>query len=94
MAALREEMLRMSFLKVSAADFVARNLRGNGQDRNAAPMTVIEAIDQMQVSRTAASGADRQFAGEMRFGASRERGCLLMADMNPLESAFECESSP
>src|SRR5271166_1606161 len=38
----------------------------------------------MQVSRTAASSADRQFAGEMRFGASRERGRLLMADMHPL----------
>src|ERR1700757_2704137 len=38
----------------------------------------------MQIPRTAASGADRQFAREMRFGTSRERGRLLMAHVDPL----------
>ena len=32
--------------------------RGNGQDRNAATMTVVETVDQMQVPGTAASRAD------------------------------------
>src|SRR5208283_2707378 len=38
----------------------------------------------MQISGTAASGADRQFASEMRFGPGCERCRLLMADMHPL----------
>ena len=38
----------------------------------------------MQIPRTAASGADRQFAREMRFGTCRERGRLLMAHVDPL----------
>jgi hypothetical protein len=45
MAALGEEMLRTSFLKVSAADFVTGNLSRNGEDGNAAPMTIVETID-------------------------------------------------
>ena len=44
MTALREEMLRISLLKVSAADLITRDLSRNGKDRNTAPMTVVEAI--------------------------------------------------
>ncbi len=58
MAALREEMFGMRLLKITAADFIAGNLRGNGQDRNAAAVAVVEPVDQMQVSRTATSCAD------------------------------------
>src|ERR1700748_506462 len=36
--ALREEMLRISLLKISAADLVTRDLSRNGKDRNPAPM--------------------------------------------------------
>ena len=86
MAALREELLRMGLLKISTPDFSTGNLRGDGQDGDAAALTIVEAVDQMQVSRTAASGADGQFAGEMGFGASRECRRLFMAHMNPLES--------
>ena len=85
MAALREEVFRMSLLKVSTPDFSAGNLRRDGQNRNAAALAIVKAIDQMQVSGAAASGAYRQFAGEMRFRARRERGCLLMTHMNPLD---------
>ena len=94
MAALREEMLRMSLLKVSAADFVTRNLSGNGQDGDAAAMTIVEAVDQVQVPGTAASGANRQFPGEMRFGAGRERRRPLHGVCEPIGSPRACESNP
>jgi hypothetical protein len=84
MAALREKMFGVSFLKISAADFAAWNLRGNGQDGNAATMAVVEPVDQMQVAGTAASSADGQSPGEMRFRSGGKRSGLLMPDVDPL----------
>jgi len=51
-AALREELFRVGLLKVSTPDFAARNLRGDRQNGNAAAMTVVEAVDQVQVPGT------------------------------------------
>src|ERR1700754_551076 len=84
MTALREEMLRISLLKVSAADLVTRNLGRNRKNRNAAPLTVVQAINKVQISWTTASGAHGQFARKMGLGASRECCHLFMADMDPL----------
>jgi hypothetical protein len=85
MAAPREKLFRMSFLKISAPDFGARNLRRNRQNGHAATLAIVQAIDQMQVSGPAASGAHSQFASEMRLCACRERGGLLIACSNPLD---------
>src|SRR6266576_6466736 len=68
MAALREEMLGISLLKISAANFPARNLGGNGEDGNAAALTVVEAINQMHIPRATASGTYCQLASEMGLG--------------------------
>jgi hypothetical protein len=40
-------MLRVRFLKIAAANFVAGNLRGNRKDGDAIAVTVVEPIDQM-----------------------------------------------
>src|SRR6202049_3031619 len=88
-AALREKMFWVGLLKISAPDFIAWNLRRNGEDRNTAAMAVIEPIDQMQVTGTAAAGADRQTPCEMRFRTS-SKGCgLFISYMNPL-NLFPC----
>jgi hypothetical protein len=60
-------------------------LRRDGQNGDAAALAIVKAIDQVHVSRPAASGAHRQFASEMRFCAGREGGCLFMAHANPLD---------
>src|ERR1700757_4582839 len=78
MATLREEMLGISLLKISAANFFARNLSGNSEDGNAAALTVVKAINQMHVAGTATSGTNRQLASEMRLGAGSERRCFLV----------------
>src|SRR6201993_675611 len=75
MAALREEMLGISLLKISAANFPARNLCGDSEDWNAAALTVVEAINQMHVARATTSGTNRQLASEMSFGPGGERRC-------------------
>src|ERR1700692_3297350 len=88
-AALREKMFWVGLLKISAPDFIAWNLRRNGENRNTAAMAVVQPIDQMQVTRTAATGADCQPPCEMRFRASSKRRRLFMPYVNPLNS-FAC----
>src|SRR5882724_11081324 len=83
MAALREEMLGISLLKISTANFLDRNLCGDGEDWNAAALTVVEAINQMQIPRATTSGTYRQLASEMGLGAGGERRCLLVSYTNP-----------
>ena len=83
MAALCEKMLGMSFLKISAADFSAGDLRRNGEDRNAAAMTIVETIDQVQVAWTTAPCADGQFPCEVRFCAGSKRCRLFVPHVNP-----------
>src|SRR6266481_5384903 len=83
MAALREEMLGISLLKISTANFPTRNLCSNSEDRNAAALTVVEAINQMHVAGATTSGTYRQLASEMGLGAGGERRCLLVSYTNP-----------
>jgi hypothetical protein len=73
MAALREQMFGIGLLKISTANFPARNLGGNGEDGNAAALTVVEAINQMHIPRATTPGTYCQLASEMGLGAGGER---------------------
>src|SRR4029077_9900814 len=42
-------------------------------------------VDEVQIARPAASGADREIAGEMRLGAGRKCSDLLVPDMDPFD---------
>jgi hypothetical protein len=53
MAAFLEQILRMGFLKVTAADLARRDVSGDGENRRARAVRVEQAIDQMQVARAA-----------------------------------------
>lgn len=79
MAALAEQLLRMGFLKIAAADFAGWDVGGDGQHRDMVAMTVKQTVNQMQVARSAGAGADRQLAGQLRFRASGESGDLFRA---------------
>jgi hypothetical protein len=84
-AALREEMFRVGLLEVPAANFIAGDLRRDGQDRNPVSVTVVESVDQVQISGTATAGANRQPAREMGI-RTRGKGCrFLMPQMNPIQ---------
>ncbi len=48
-------------------------------------MTIIEAVDEMNVAGPAASGADREFAGEMGLRSRRERTGFLVPHVNPID---------
>src|ERR1035438_8133663 len=61
-------------------------MSGYGQHRHAAAMTIIEAIDEMEVARSATSGAYRKFASERRFRSDGKSGSLFISQPNPLHS--------
>jgi len=61
-------------------------MRGQRQHGCAASVRVVQALGQVGVAGSAAAGADRQPAGELRLRRSGERCGLLVADMNPLNA--------
>ncbi len=85
MAAFPEQILRMRLLKIAAADFGGRNLRGNRQHRRAAAMRVEQPVDEMQVAGAARSRTHCQFARDLRFAGGGESCDLLMANVNPVD---------
>ena len=84
-AALCEEMFRMGLLEVSASYFIARDLRCDGENRYSAAVTVVEPVDQVQISGTATSSTNCQLSGEMGFRTRRKRCRFFMAQMDPLQ---------
>ena len=86
-AALAEQLLRMGLLEVLPADLLGRDVRGDGQHRDPAAVGVEQAVDQVQVARSAAGRAHRQFPGQRRLGGRRERGRLLVPDVLPGDRA-------
>ena len=75
----------MGLLKVSAADLMGRDLRGNGENRYAVTVAVVEPVDQVQVTRAAAAGADCETPGEVRLGARGEGRSFLVSHVDPSE---------
>jgi len=84
--AFLEQDFRVGGLEVVDADLAAGDVRGDRQHRRAAAMAVEQAIDQVQVARTAAAGAYRQLATQLRLRASGEGGGFLMAHVYPSDA--------
>ena len=60
-------------------------MRGDAEHGNARAVAVEQAVDEVQIARPAAAGADRELTRQMRLGAGREGGDLLVPDMDPLD---------
>ena len=71
-AAFAEQLLRMRLLEVLRADLGARDVRGDRQHRYAAALRVEQAVDQVQVARSAAACAHRQLSGQRGVGRRGE----------------------
>lgn len=78
-AALFEKILRMRLLEAVAVDFDTEDVRGNGEYGNPAAIAVEEAVDEVQVARTAARGAGGEGAGKVCVGPRGEGSNLLVA---------------
>ena len=74
----------MGLLEIVGADLGRGDLRRDRHHRHARAMAIEQAIDEMQIARTAASGADREVAGDMGVGACGEGRDLFMPHMQPV----------
>ena len=63
-------------------------MRGDAEYGDAGAVTVEQAIDEVQIARPAAARADGELTRQMRFGARREGGYLLVPDVEPLDLAL------
>src|SRR5262249_29328782 len=91
MAALSEQLLRVRLLEIAGADFPRWNLGGDGQHRHARAVAVEQPVDEREIARPAAAGADRELTREMGLGTGR-KGCdFLVPDMNPFDLALTAQ---
>jgi hypothetical protein len=88
MAAFFEQLFRMGLLEKAGADLARRNMRGDREHGHARAVAVEETINEMQIARPAAAGADREFTSQMRLRPCREGRDLLVPDMDPLDLAL------
>ena len=77
----------MRLLEVFGADLRARDVACDREHRRAGAVGVVQPVDQVQVTRAAAAGADGQLAGELRLGSGRECRGLLVPDVDPVDAA-------
>src|ERR1700739_252760 len=83
-AALCKEVFRVGFLKITAANFAARDLSCEREHWNAAAREIIKTVDQRQIAGAATPRASRQSSSKMSFCPGREGGRLFVAHVNPL----------
>src|ERR1700757_4433099 len=71
--AFLEEALWVGLLKIACSYFCRRNVCGDREYRHARAMTIEQAVDEMQIPRSAATGAHREVTGEMGLSTRCER---------------------
>ncbi len=65
---------------------------GDRQHRHMIAVAVEQPVDEMEVARTARSGANRQLTADLRLGTSGESGNLFMTRRHPVDSAHTIEA--
>src|ERR1700761_1932194 len=60
----------------------------NPKHRHSRALAVEQAVDEMQVAGSAASGADREGVGQMGFGPGGKSGDFFVTDVKPLDLAL------
>ena len=91
-AAFAEQLLGMGLLEIAAANLAGWNVGGNRQHRDMVAVTVKQTVDQMQVTRSAGTSADRQFAGQLRLRAGGESGNLFVPGGHPVDGAHAVQA--
>ena len=82
-AALLEQTIGVSLLEIAGADLGRGNMGGDRDHRHTRAVTVVQAVDQVQIARAAAAGADRELTGQIRLGAGGKGGDLFVAEVQP-----------
>src|SRR5437870_10320643 len=86
----------MGLLEIIGADFAARDLRCNREDRQTAAVTVEEPVDEVKIAGAAAPGTHCELSSHVRVSAGGKGRYLLVPHMDPLDSflAPNCLSYP
>jgi hypothetical protein len=90
-AALTEQLLRMRLLEIAAADLVTWDVGGDREHRHPATVRVKQTVDQMEVPRATAGGADREFPGHRRLTRRGERRRLFVTNVLPDDIAVAAQ---
>src|SRR5699024_5670745 len=94
-AAFTEEFLRMGFLEVPGADFLGRDMGGDGQHWHTRTLGVEEPIDQVEVPWSGRSCGHRELSGYFGFSGCRKCARFLVADGHPFDGGIrQCISEP
>src|SRR5437763_15522542 len=64
---------------------------GDAEHGDARAVAIEQAIDEVQIARPAAARADGQLSRQMRLGAGRECGNLLVPYVEPLDPAMAAD---
>jgi len=94
MAALCEEMLRMSLQKISTPDFGTGHLGGDRQDGHAAAVANVQAVDQMQIFPGRSSRRRRPITRSDALPLPRRMRPLLRLSDEATEDGSSRESNP
>ena len=90
-AAFAEQLLRVGLLEVRPADLLSWDVRGDREHGHPAAVRVEEPVDEMEVARAAACGADGQLAGHAGVAGSGEGGGLLVPDVHPIDASVAAQ---
>jgi hypothetical protein len=85
MATIPEQVFRVCCLEIGNTDFAAGDVGGDCQNRHAVALTVEQAVDQMKVAWTTATGAHSKASGEMSFSPGCKSCGLFMTHVNPVD---------
>src|SRR5438105_15214844 len=66
-------------------------MRGNPEHGHARTVTIEQTVDEVQVAGSAAAGANGELSSQMRLGAGRERGNLLVPDVDPRDLSLPAD---
>ena len=75
----------MCCLEIVDPDFAAGDVGRDCQNRHTVALAVEQAVDQMKVAWTTATGAHSKASGKMSFSPGRKSRGLFMAHMNPID---------
>ena len=81
-----ENLFWASLLKVVGSNFSAGNLRGDGENRNTTPVTVVQTVDEVQISRAATSRAHGELSADLRLTTRGEGRHFFMAHHLPVDA--------
>src|SRR4051812_34667077 len=82
----------MGLLKVAGPDLGGRDMCRDRDNRDPGTVAVEQAVDQVQIAGSAATGTNGEVAGQVRIRAGGEGSPLLVSDVQPRNLAVPAQA--